>query len=101
MKTLKYWYISRHPETNEIQFNINLPKQEKDITFEKDENGWILKTSYGPFSLVWENNYRELHSQGCFCNGECIFVSEAKLIDNIFLSREETTTIINNLCTQS
>ena len=98
MQELKYWYLSRHPETNEIQFNINLPQPEKDLTFEKVSDGWILKASGESYFLSWENNYKELHSQGCFCEGKCIFIREAELIDNIFLSRKETNLILDNLC---
>lgn len=99
MESIKYWYISRHPETNEIIFNINLPQPEKDLVFTADPSGgWIMQTTdNNKYLLVWENNYRELHSAGCFCEGTCIFIREEKLIDNIFLSREETARILNQL----
>ena len=100
METIKYWYISRHPTTNEVIFNINLPKPEKDIVFTSDPLGWILHAADTKYLLTWENNYRFLHSAGCFCEGECIFVRDEKLVDNIFLSRDETTLIIDKLCTE-
>ena len=102
MERIKYWYISRHPETNEVMFNINLPKPEKDIVFSRDPAGWVLHAAdKGCYLLTWENSYRELHSNGCFCDGDCIFVREAKLIDNIFLSRAETSRILDKLCDEA
>lgn len=100
MESIKYWYISRHPETHEVMFNINLPHPEKEIVFSEDPlGGWILQTSdQNKYLLTWENNYRAMHSLGCFCEGECIFVREENLIENIFLSREETRSILSKLC---
>jgi hypothetical protein len=100
MESIKYWYISRHPETHEVLFNINLPHPEKDIVFTEDSfGGWILQTSdQNKYLLTWENNYRAMHEVACFCEGTCIFVREEKMIDNIFLSREETRSILAKLC---
>lgn len=100
MESIKYWYISRHPTTHEVLFNINLPKPEKDIVFTEDPSGdWILQTSdKNTYLLKWDNNYRAMHEGGCFCEGKCIFIREAEMIDNIFLSREETTRILSKLC---
>jgi len=100
-KPIKYWYISRHPETNEIQFNINLPKPEKDLVFSRTSEGWILDANEEKYLLTWENNYKSLHANGCFCEGKCIFVREAMLIDNIFLSRKETSYILDKLCDET
>ena len=99
MTYLKYWYISKHPETGEIMFNINLPRPEKDIVFTRTSEGWDLQTSENiKYTLTWENNYRELHNKACFCDGVCIFIKEAKIIDNIFLSLDETSKILDLLC---
>ena len=99
MESIKYWYVCRNPDTQEVIVNINLPRPEKDIFFTEDPSGgWILHTVDEKYLLTWDNNYRAMHDNGCFCEGQCIFVEQAKLIDNIFLSRVETCEILSKLC---
>lgn len=100
MENVKYWYLSRNPKTNEIVVNMNLPKPEKDIVFKRTGPcTWALQTAENNcYTVDWEYNYRTIHAKGCFCEGECIFIREAALIDNIFLSRVETEQILDGLC---